>query len=149
MDILIVRDPREPANKCSLTALRGMAGVRFVSVSGGKRVEAGRRIWLHPDGEELGADDRGIALLLIDCTWRKVARLARHIDGELLPRRLPRLLTAYPRRSKLALDPEHGLASVEALFAATALLDAPRPEFLARYRWGAEFLAANPGLPRT
>jgi pre-rRNA-processing protein TSR3 len=148
MDILIVHDPREPAKKCSLTPLRGMAGVRFVPVRGDTRVDAGRRIWLHPEGEELSPGDRGVGLLLVDCTWRRLPALSKRIDGELLPRRLPKLITAYPRRSKLAPDPEHGLASVEALYAAIALLYAPRPEFLARYRWAAEFLAANPNLPR-
>jgi pre-rRNA-processing protein TSR3 len=148
MDILIVHDPREPAKKCSLTPLRGMAGVRFVPVRGDTRVDAGRRIWLHPEGEELSPGDRGVGLLLVDCTWRRLPALSKRIDGELLPRRLPKLITAYPRRSKLAPDPEHGLASVEALYAAIALLYAPRPEFLARYRWAAEFLAANPILPR-
>ena len=75
-----------------------------------------------PDGEDLSQADRGIRLLLVDCTWR----------------RLPKLVTAYPRRSKLTPDPEHGLASVEALYAAMALLDGPRPELL----------AANPEIPR-
>jgi len=148
VDILIVHDPREPAKKCSLTPLRGMPGVRFVSVKGGKRVDAGRRIWLDPDGEELGPADRGIGLLLIDCTWRRVPTLSKRIDGELLRRRLPDLVTAYPRRSKLVPDPEHGLASVEALYAAMALLDDPCPELMARYHWAGEFLAANPNLPR-
>jgi pre-rRNA-processing protein TSR3 len=148
MDILIVRDPREPAKKCSLTPLRGMQGVRFVSLRGGKRVDAGRRIWLHPEGEELTAADRGHDLLLIDCAWRKLPTFSKLIDGELLPRRLPKLVTAYPRRSKVAVDPEDGLASVEALYAAVALLEGPRPELLAEYRWAQEFLAANPGLPR-
>lgn len=148
MDILIVHDPREPAKKCSLTPLRGMRGVRFVPVRGDQRVDAGRRIWLHPEGDELGPDDRGIGLLLIDCIWRRVPALSKRIDGELLRRRLPNLITAYPRRSKLTPDPEHGLASVEALYAALALLDAPCPALLAHYRWAAEFLAANPDLPR-
>ncbi len=143
-----MHDSREAAHKCSLTPLRGMDGVRFVSVSGGKRVDVGRRIWLHPEGDDLGPADRGIGLLLIDCSWRRVPKLAARIDGELLRRRLPRLVTAYPRRSKLAPDPEHGLASVEALYAALALLDAPHPELLADYRWASAFLAANPDLPR-
>jgi len=143
-----VRDPREPARKCSLTPLRGMVDVRFISMRFGRRVDAGRRILLHPDGEALSPADRGIGLLLIDCTWRKVSKFAKRIDGELLRRRLPELVTAYPRHSKLAPDPEHGLASVEALYAAVALLDIPRPELLARYRWAADFLAANPDLPR-
>ena len=148
MDVLIVHDPREPRKKCSLTPLRGMEGVRFVPLRGDERVDAGRRIWLHPDGDELGPADRGIGLLIIDCTWRRVSTLSKRIDGELLPRRLPQLVTAYPRRSKLTPDPERGLASVEALYAAIALLEAPRPALLTHYRWAADFLAANPGLPR-
>jgi len=148
VDILIVRDPREPSKKCSLTPLRGMEGVRFISLRGGRRVDAGKRIWLHPDGEELSEADRGHDLLLIDCAWRKLPALSKAIDGELMARRLPRLVTAYPRRSKVAVDPRDGLASVEALYAAVALLDGPRPEFLAQYHWAAQFLAANPGLPR-
>jgi pre-rRNA-processing protein TSR3 len=148
MDILIVHDPREPAKKCSLTPLRGMAGVRFVPLRGADRVDAGRRLWLHPEGAELSPDDRGTGLLLVDCTWRRLPKLSARIDGELIMRRLPRLTTAYPRRSKLTPDPEHGLASVEALYAAIALLEGPRPELLAGYRWSAELLAANPDLPR-
>jgi pre-rRNA-processing protein TSR3 len=148
LDILIVHDPREPAKKCSLTPLRGMPGVRFVPLRPGQRADAGRRLWLHPDGEELSPADRGIGILLVDCTWRRLEKLSACIDGELLRRRLPRLVTAYPRRSKLTPDPEHGLASVEALYAATALLDGPRPELLEGYRWAAQFLATNPELPR-
>ena len=148
MDILILHDPREPAKKCSLAPLRGMEGVRFVPMSGGRRVDAGRRIWLHPDGDELQPADRGIGLLLIDCTWRRLAKLSKRVDGELVRRRLPNLVTAYPRRSKVTPDPEHGLASVEALYAAIALLDGPHPEILAQYRWAPDFLAANPDLPR-
>lgn len=125
-----------------------MAGVRFVPMRVGQRVDAGRRIWLDPEGEELGPSDRGIGLLLIDCIWRRVSTLSKCIDGELIRRRLPHLVTAYPRRSKLVPDPEHGLASVEALYAATVLLNDPHPELLAQYRWAAQFLAANPGLPR-
>ncbi len=148
MDILVVHDLREPAAKCSVTPLRGMPGVQFVPIFGGRRVDAGRRIWLHPDGDELTPADRGLGLLLIDCVWHRVPKLAKFVDGDLVRRRLPPLVTAYPRRSKLARDPEHGLASVEALYAALAILGSPRPELLARYHWAGEFLAANPGLPR-
>jgi len=143
-----VRDPREPSKKCSLTPLRGMDGVRFISLRGGRRVDAGRRIWLHPDGEPLTDADRGLDLLLVDCAWRKLPTLSKVIDGDLVRRRLPALVTAYPRRSKVAVDPQDGLASIEALYAAVALLEGPRPELLASYHWAADFLAANPDLPR-
>ena len=146
MDILIAHDVREPPNKCSVTPLRGMAGVRFVPLGRHTRLDAGRRIWLDVDGDELSAEDRGLDLLLIDSTWRRVPTLARRIEGDLLRRRLPPLVTAFPRRSKLVRDPEHGLASVEALYAATVILGSPRPELLGAYRWAEGFLAANPGL---
>jgi pre-rRNA-processing protein TSR3 len=145
-DVLILRDPRESAKKCSLTPLRGLEHIRFVNYDRERRLEAGRRILLHPDGDELGPEDRGPGLLLIDCAWRRVEPLLATVDGELVRRRLPVLETAYPRRSKLFEDPTTGLASVEALFAALHVLGDPRPELLAGYRWRDEFLRLNPGL---
>jgi pre-rRNA-processing protein TSR3 len=148
LDVLIVRDPRESAKKCSLTPLRGLAGIRFASYAHDRRVVAGRRVLLHHEGEPLSERDRGLPLLLVDCAWRRVPQVLSTIDGELLPRRLPELVTAYPRKSTIAVDPERGLASIEALYAALALLGDVRPELLERYRWRDAFLAANPGLPR-
>ena len=146
MEILILRDPREAVAKCSLTPLRGLAGVRFVEYHPERRLAAGERVLLHPEGELLSPADRGRDLLLIDCAWRRVPSLLRTVDGTLHARRLPALASAYPRRSKTFRDPELGLASVEALFAAAVLLGAPRPELLAAYRWREAFLAANPEL---
>jgi pre-rRNA-processing protein TSR3 len=147
LDVLILRDPRESAKKCSLTPLRGVPGIRFVSYDKDRRLATTKRILLHPQGEEIRSEDRGLPLLLIDCAWRRVPNLLATIDGELLPRRLPPLVTAYPRKSKLFEDPEQGLASIEALYAALALLGNPRPELLANYRWAPEFLSRNPDLP--
>ena len=146
MDILIYRDPRESKAKCSLTPLRGLAGVTFVDYRHDRRVEVGRRVLLHPEGEELTAEDAGEDLLLVDCSWRRVDRLLAQVDGELVRRRLPHLVTAYPRKSKTFEDPTTGLASVEALFAATRILGSPRPDFLDQYRWREPFLELNPGL---
>jgi pre-rRNA-processing protein TSR3 len=148
LDVLILRDPRESTKKCSLTPLRGTAGVRFVGYEPDKRVEAGKRVLLHPDGEEITSADRGKPLLLIDCAWRRVPQLLATIDGELEHRRLPPLVTAYPRKSKLFEDPEQGLASIEALYAALALLGQAHPELLEDYRWKDEFLRLNPRLSR-
>lgn len=146
IDVLIVRDPRESTKKCSLTPLRGLPGITFVSYHPERRVDAGARIWLHPEGELLGPEDRGQGLLLIDCAWRRVPQLRATIDGELIARRLPPLATAYPRRSHQFEDPASGLASVEALFAALCALGDPRPELLSGYRWAEPFLAANPQI---
>ncbi len=142
-EILILRDPREAVAKCSLTPLRGLAGVRFVEYHRERRLAAGERLLLHPEGEELSPADRGRDLLLIDCAWRRVPSLLRTVDGHLHARRLPVFESAYPRRSKVFADPATGLASVEALYVATLLLGVPRAEFLAQYRWRAEFLERN------
>jgi pre-rRNA-processing protein TSR3 len=146
MDILILRDPRESERKCSLTPLKGMQGIRFVNHRPGRTLAAEGRILLTPDGPELSREDAGHGLLLVDCNWHRAARLREALVGEFLPRSLPPLQTAYPRKSQVFADPEGGLASVEALYAALALLGEARPELLQGYRWRAEFLAQNPGL---
>ena len=145
-EILVLRDPRESTKKCSLTPLRGLPGFRFFDYHPERRVEAAGRILLDPRGELIGEPDAGRGLLLIDCAWRRVDTLLRCVDGELHPRRLPVLSTAYPRKSRLFVDPEQGLASVEALYAALVLLGRPRPDLLDGYRWRDLFLRANPGL---
>jgi len=141
--VLILRDPRESAAKCSLTPLRGTQGIAFAEYHPERRLAAGSRILLSPDGDELTPADRGRDLLLVDCSWRRVPSLLRSVDGELAPRRLPALASAYPRRSKTFADPAEGLASVEALYAALLLLGDPRPELLRHYRWRDAFLAIN------
>ena len=146
MDLLILRDPKESLAKCSLTPLRGLDGVRFVDYHPDRRLDADGRVLLDPDGELLTEEDRGRDLFLIDCAWRRVPKLARTVDGVLLRRRLPALVTAYPRKSKTFEDPERGLASVEALYAASVLLGAPRPELLEAYRWRDAFLERNRAL---
>jgi pre-rRNA-processing protein TSR3 len=143
---LILRDPRESVAKCSLTPLRGLPGIEFVAYRRGARLDAGARVLLDPDGDELSAADRGRGLLLIDCAWRHLPELRASVDGELLPRRLPPLVTAYPRKSKVYADPARGLASVEALYAALFVLDGPRPELLRGYHWAERFLELNPSM---
>lgn len=146
-EVLIYRDPRESLAKCSLTPLRGRPGIEFIDYDHTSRVDVGRRLLLHTDGPLLSPADAalGLDLLVVDCAWRRVPTLMRMIDGELVHRRLPELITAYPRVSRIFEDPSCGLASVEALYAALALLGAPRPELLEGYYWAEAFLAANVG----
>jgi pre-rRNA-processing protein TSR3 len=143
MHILILRDPRESLARCSLTPLRGLPGIEFVDYHPERRLQACSRILLHAEGDEFGPADHDQDLLLIDCSWRRVGSLLRTVDGAPQRRRLPPLVSAYPRRSKTFPDPGNGLASVEALYAATLLLGHPRPELLRDYRWREAFLAAN------
>lgn len=144
--ILILRDPRESVKKCSLTPLRGKDGVHFVPYYRDKRIDASGRILLDPDGAEFTPADRGKDLFLIDCAWRRVGQLSATVDGPVERRRLPALVTAYPRVSRTFVDPAAGLASIEALFAATVLLGRPRLDLLDAYRWRDAFLSANAEL---
>jgi len=144
--ILIYRDRRESRLKCSLSAIRGLPGVEFARYVPGRRFSAGACVLLHPDGPELSRADLRRDLLLVDCSWRHLPQLLASLDGEPAPRSLPRLVTAYPRKSKVFDDPDAGLASIEALFAATVILGEPRPELLIGYRYAEQFLSANPSL---
>ena len=143
MDVLILRDPRESVKKCSLTPLRGLSGLRFVDYHRDRRIAAGERVLLHPDGELLTSADGALPLMLIDCAWRRVPQLLRTVEGTLHRRRLPELTTAYPRKSRVFEDPAQGLASVEALYAASVLMGEPHPEWLDGYRWRERFLQLN------
>jgi pre-rRNA-processing protein TSR3 len=145
-DVLILRDPRESRAKCSLTPLRGQSGVRFVEYRPERRIAAGGRLLLDPEGELLGPSDRGHGLLVLDCSWRRLPSLRRVLDGEPRARRLPPLATGYPRRSKRFADPLEGLASIEALYAALTLLGWSVEHLLESYPWREAFLERNPAL---
>ena len=112
----------------------------------GRAGAAKRGMLVNPDGPGLSREDAGHGVLRVDGNGHRGARLREALVGEFLPRSLPPLQTAYPRKSQVFADPEGGLASVEALYAALALLGEARPELLQGYRWRAEFLAQNPGL---
>ena len=145
-EILILRDTRESERKCSLTPLKELPGIQFVKFQSGRRLDAAGRILLTPEGPELSSADGGKGLVLVDCNWRRAPLLRRSLEGPVIHRSLPRLITAYPRKSQNFEDPEAGLASVEALYAATVILGWERRDLLSQYRWAQEFLGANPSL---
>jgi pre-rRNA-processing protein TSR3 len=145
-DLLILRDPRESWKRCSLKPLRDLPGVRFVAWKPGLGLEGEGRVLLDPAAEPLGEADAGRRLLLLDSSWRRLPLLRGSLVGAFTPRSLPPLRTAYPRKSSTFDDPERGLASIEALYAALALLGRPDPELLEGYRFAEAFLVANPAL---
>jgi len=156
MHFLVVQDYKENRRKCTLTALQGRDDVSFLRLRHPSRASTGVRlgpgILLHMDGAPLRIQDRplldGGRLMVLDATWARAPVVLRRLEnparGEWVLRSLPRdIVTAYPRVSKVREDPPGGLASVEALFAATALLGEPFPALLADYRWAKEFLSRN------
>jgi pre-rRNA-processing protein TSR3 len=149
LDVLILRDPRESPKKCSLIPLRGTPGIEFVAYDGAQTLDAAGRVLLDPEGDLISEADRGLPLLVLDSSWRRLPKLAKTITGDPIRRRLPPLVTAYPRRSKEFEDPSEGLASVEALYAALVLLGHKDIDYLLDdYLWKSEFLDLNAGALR-
>ena len=147
--ILVLRDPRESVNKCTLTPLRGRPDVHIERYRPDKPLMAEGRILLDAEGPVLTADDgwEAVGLLVVDSSWRRLPTLRRIVNGPFVPRSLPLLRSAYPRASREeGVDPKNGLASIEALFAAVALLWGADPTLLDHYAHRGLFLSLNPEL---
>lgn len=97
----------------------------------------------------LSRDDAGHGIFLIDATWRYAEVMLRQIPGHegFIRRSLPvTALTAYPRRQDDCIDPARGLASIEALFIAYAILGYDTNGLLDNYHWKERFLKENAAL---
>lgn len=146
VEVLILRDPKESWKRCSLAPLRGRPNVRFVSFRQDLELDVTGRVLLDPHAPELSPEDVGRPLLLIDSSWRRLPVLRRAVVGEFVARSLPPLPTAYPRKSSTFDDPEQGLASIEALYAAQWYLGRRELELLDGYYFRDAFLKLNPHL---
>lgn len=143
-------DKGETPNKCTilpldghpdLTIVRFLRGVPLAPLSGD--------VFLHPEGEALDVLARsGLAprrISLVDSLWKRLDVIVQHIEKPYPTKaRIPEgFVTAYPRRNKKNLDPEGGLATIEALFIAAAFFGVWDETLLAKYHFGAEFLTLN------
>ncbi|MFZ2512267.1 MAG: hypothetical protein WAW85_14400 [Gordonia sp. (in: high G+C Gram-positive bacteria)] len=149
----VLVDRSERAAKCTILPLayrddfairRIRRGVPLGPLSGD--------LLLHPDGESLAtlaprlrADGPVERLSAIDCTWKQLPRFLRWVPEPLplLAGIPPGFVTAYPRKNKVDLDPDGGLATIEALFIADAFLGGWDETLFTEYYFGAAFLAAN------
>lgn len=138
---VIVVHPRERRAKCSVRPLKGRADFAFCNfprmpydLTGYVRLGLGGPVLRH--------DDAGSGLLVLDGTWRHVEPMER-LHASIPIRSLPPLQTAYPRSSKVREDPEGGLATIEAIYAAYRLLGRDVTGLLDRYYWASEFITQN------
>jgi pre-rRNA-processing protein TSR3 len=138
--ITIIRHPKERRSKCSLTPLEGRADISFCRARPGWTFDATGFTLLALGAPVLSMEDAGRPLLLLDSTWRLLPQLEACILGEGVRRTLPKVSSAYPRVSKIAEDPQGGLASVEALFLAKVMLGERDDTLLENYHWRSEFL---------
>ena len=150
--LIVIRRGEDPA-KCTVRPLRGTPGLDFLPYPLRRRPDLSRHLLLAPDAPPLSAADAGRPLLLLDASWRHAATMRRAVEPVETRSIPPGWQTAYPRRSKIHADPETGLATVEALFAALCTLGIRDDSLLRCYPWRAAFLELNharlpePGSP--
>jgi pre-rRNA-processing protein TSR3 len=139
---VIVVHPRERRSKCTVEPLRGRDDFEFVTFPKQVERDLSGYVRLGLGGQEIGPDDNHSGLLVLDGTW-KLAERMEPFYSELPVRSLPQLKTAYPRTSKLYQDPDAGLATIEAVYAALRLMHRPVDGVLDSYYWKNEFLDLN------
>jgi pre-rRNA-processing protein TSR3 len=139
---IIVRHPRENPRKCSVVPLKGRPDIVFLPYPLKQKPTLADYVRLAVDGPPLTRADADKGILLLDGSWRWAEPMNRDF-ADIPARSLNGIKTAYPRRSKLGQDPDEGLASIEALYAAYVILGRPTMGLLDQYRWADAFLHAN------
>ena len=136
----ILRHPDENLAKCTLEPLRGRPELEFMEATAGLQVDGTGMILLSVGAPPISVADAGRRLLLLDGNWKHVEFLRSHVSGAPVPRSLPAIETAYPRRNREGRDPLVGLASVEALYLALKIMGHDDPTLLSDYHWREAFL---------
>jgi pre-rRNA-processing protein TSR3 len=146
----VIIDAGETINKCTIAPLSSRPDFRLFRVKGPKPLgPLLSPILLHHEGQcltqlrEQLPQVQGIAT--IDCVWNRLDVLMRRISGQLpILARIPNgFETAYPRRSAQNTDPEGGLATIEAIFVAAALLGNWDITLFSEYYFGGKFVDLN------
>ena len=151
---IILRHRRENLKKCSLRGLESHTDLEFHTYPVTNVATLAPKLegycLLHIDGEPIQKEDLQKGLLLIDCNWIHVDKMAPQKvlqDRQMTKRSIPpEWKTAYPRRQTHCDDPDRGLATVEALFIFWAIAGEIRLDFLEHYRWKRQFLERNSAL---
>lgn len=146
---IIFRHRKENLKKCSLQPLKGRPDLQFFTYPVDSLPPLENYVLLTLNAPILTKDDCEKGLFLIDGTWRHAQTMFEQIQRPHLfqTRSLPsNCETAYPRRQNDCLDPQRGLASVEALFLAYAILGRDTTGLLNHYYWREEFLNKNPTI---
>jgi pre-rRNA-processing protein TSR3 len=143
---IIVVHPKEKRRKCTVEPLRGKEGFVFWKFPhlGPESLDGYVRLGF--DGPQLSRADADRGLLILDGTWR-LTQAMEPAFGHVPPRSLPPWKTAYPRLSKMFQNPEGGLATIEAVFAAHQILGRNTAGILDGYHWAADFLKLNGQTP--
>ncbi len=143
---LIYRHKKENLKKCSLRGLETREDIDFFTYPKDEIPSLSSYILLTLDAPALSKEDAHLGLFLIDGTWKHAEVMYRQLSKPhtFVTRSLPKdLKTAYPRRQDDCIDPERGLASIEALFAAYHILGRDTKGLLDFYYWKEPFIQKN------
>jgi len=144
--VLILIRRGESRAKCTIQPLRGTPGLEFLRYPFQQKPDLSHHLLLAPGAPALTPADAARPLLLLDANWHQAEKMRKAVEP-VEARSIPtEWQTAYPRRSKTHSDPETGLATVEALFAACCILGRRDDSLLRLYRWKDDFLELNRGL---
>ena len=138
---VVVVHPRERRRKCTVRTLRQRDGFAFCNFPR-MPYELTGYVRLGIGGPLLSEADANLGLLILDGTWRHVQPMER-MFADIPLRSLPPVVTAYPRTSKVSVDPDGGLATIEAIYAAFRLLGRDTAGLLDHYHWADEFVELN------
>ena len=149
LSVLIIVRRRENRAKCTIQPLLGTPGFDFLHYPLRQKPDLSHYLLLAPSAPPLTIADACRPLLLLDASWRYSVTMRKAIEP-IEARSIPcGWRTAYPRRSKIHTDPDTGLATVEALFAAFCVLGHRDDSLLRLYPWRDAFLALNRDLVAT
>lgn len=141
---IVWRHRKENLKKCTLRGLEKRNDFLFYTYPKDPLPDLTDYILLTVDAPPLTIDDANRGLFVIDATWRYAERMSRQLpnDNQMVKRSLPgNYFTAYPRRQDDCIDPERGLASIEAIFVAYNIMGWPTEGLLDDYHWKNEFLS--------
>ncbi|NGX62797.1 MAG: hypothetical protein KR126chlam6_00197 [Candidatus Anoxychlamydiales bacterium] len=142
---IIIRHKKENLKKCSLRGLEKRENICFYSYPLKNELpDFSNYFLLEMNAPELKAQDQDKGILLIDSTWKYLAKILKILPENIEKRSLPKnYISAYPRKQTMCTDPIRGLASIEALYLAYMLTKRDITGILDNYYWKEQFLSIN------
>lgn len=151
LKVIVVRHRKERVSKCSLRHIHNKEGILFLSYPPQAAWNFQACLKLDFEGPVLSFEDRFSSLILVDATWRYAYKMCEQPYIRCLPSRSldASWQTAYVRRQEDCSQPNRGLASIEALYAASLHLGCEDLSLLNEYYWRESFLKLNHDLIET
>ncbi|KAG6559221.1 hypothetical protein RHABOEDO_000591 [Candidatus Rhabdochlamydia oedothoracis] len=143
---IILRHRKENLKKCSLRGIETREDCKFFTYPVQSLPDLSSYVLLTLDAPYLSLKDANYGLFLIDATWRYAQTIFKNLPQphRFISRSLPsHFQTAYPRKQDDCLDPQRGLASIEALFLAYYILRRDPKGILDFYHWKNLFIEKN------